>query len=271
MKLQFLLMFLIVNNSIFSQNIYLPESSYIMYPMMVFSFKNNEIQFWEAGTVNRDGSEREPEKNLNGIYHLEYIDKMNFINIQWENNQNERYLILYNNELCYLYKTDGNVYFRGFKIRRGAPGELCFPANSSNVQITSSSYLVEGNTTYSADKLYERIGECWAEGVEGQGINETLYLRTLRANSLHISTGFVSFNRPYLFNYNSRPRKIELYVRNKFQFIIELKDTPNFQTINLPEQLDKDDILELKILEVYTGIRYEDTCINIILLDWVRY
>jgi hypothetical protein len=271
MKNWFSLFFLLFSVNIFSQEFFLPESSYINYPMMTFSFKGNKIEYWEAGTINKDGSIKEPEKNLQGTYFFEIVDKVNFINVQWENNQNEKYLILFNNELCFLYKMDGNMYFRGFKMRRGAPGESCFSVAYSNVEITASSYLLEGNVVYSTDKLNEKAGECWAEGVSGQGLNEILYMKMAGTNSIHISTGFVSFSKPYLFDQNSRPKKIELSVDNKYRIIVDLDDTPNFQTINLPEQLGRNEVLRLRILEVYNGTKYEDTCINTILFDWGKY
>jgi len=270
--LSYFLLFFTFGFTAFSQEIYLPETTYINYPFMTISFKNNEIRLWEAGTLDPvDYSPRTPERNLKGTYNLENIGGVNFINIQWENNQRERFLILYNNELCYLYKTDGNVYFRGFKIRGGAPGELTFPVSSRS---TASSHLIEGNIVYSIDKLNERIGECWVEGVPGHGINETLHINEwpgIDLNSIHISIGFVSFNRPHLYNQNSRPKKIELSVVNKFSITVDLNDTPNFQTINLPVGIGRNDILVLKILEVYEGTRYEDTCINMLLVDIGRY
>jgi len=268
----YFLLFLAIGSSAFSQERYLPENTYINYPFMTISFKNNEIKLWEAGTVDPvDYSPRTPTRNLNGIYYLEDIDGVDYINIHWENNQKEKFLILYNNDLCYLYKTDGYVYFRGFQIRGGAPGELTSPVSNRS---TASSHLIEGNVVYSIDKLNERIGECWVEGVAGHGIKETLYINEwfgIDLNSIHISTGFVSFHRPHLFRQNSRPKKIELSVVNKFSIILDLDDTPNFHTINLPVGVGRNDILVLKILEVYEGTRYEDTCINMILVDISKY
>jgi hypothetical protein len=252
------------NINIYGQD-FLTESFYLEYPMMSFSFKDNKITFWEAGTL------KDAEKNFIGTYYLENVNHINYINIQWDNNQSEKYLILYNNNLCYLYKNDGYMYFRGFRVTNAAPGEFCFTVNYDNVQIESSSFLIEHNIKYSTENLNDKIGICWAEGVSGNGINETLYIKMNGANSLHISTGFVSFNKPYLFKENSRPRKIELSVDNKYSIIINLDDTPNFQTIKLPEELKKDEILRMKILEVYPGTKYEDTCINMILLDEAIY
>jgi hypothetical protein len=250
---------------------YLPASSYINYPMAQIAFKDNKIFFWEAGTLNRDGTLKEAEKNLNGTYYLETTNNIKFLNIKWENGQTEKYLILYNNNLCYLYKDEGYMFFRGFKITNAAPGEFCFNVNYRNVQIESSSYLTERNVEYSTMNLNEKIGICWAEGVPGNGIGETLSIKMAGANTLHISIGFISLNKPYLFNENARPSKVELSVQDKYSIIANLDDTPNFQTIKLPEKLEKDETLKIKILDVYKGIKYEDTCINMILIDEAKY
>ena len=266
MKYTFLLVGLLFSMNIFCQNM-LPNSFYIEYPSMTFEFKENNIIFWESGTLNRDGSLKEPEKNLVGTYYLETINGIDFVNVRWDNSQSEKYLILYNNNLCYLYKNDGYMYFRGFRITNVAPGEFCFTNDYDNVQIESSTYLIEGTINYNTKNLNDRIGICWAEGVNGNGINEKLFLRMENANTLHISTGFVSYNKAYLFMENSRPKKIKLSVENKYSIIVDLKDTPNFHTIKLPEKLNRNEILVMEILEVYPGTKYEDTCINMILMD----
>jgi hypothetical protein len=270
MKYTFFLICLFLNIDIFCQNI-LPNSRYIDYPSATFEFKGNNIIFWESGTLNRDGSLKEPEKNIIGTYYLENINGIDFVNIRWNNNQNEKYLILYNNNLCFLYKNDGPIYFRGFRITNAAPGEFCFSINYSNVQIESSSYLTEGNISYTTKNLNSNIGICWAEGVNGNGINEKLFIKMENANTLHISAGFVSFNKTYLFRENSRPKKIKLSVENKYSIIVDIEDTPNFHTIKLPEKLNKNETLVMEILEIHLGTKYEDTCINMVLVDEAIY
>lgn len=66
-----------------------------------------------------------------------------------------------------------------------------------------------------------------------------------------------------------RPKKLELFVKDKFCFEVELEDTPNYQTIDLPQRLLSEDTLVIKILDVYPGTKYEDTCINSIFYDIV--
>jgi hypothetical protein len=82
------------------------------------------------------------------------------------------------------------------------------------------------------------------------------------ASSLHISIGFVSYDKPYLYSMNSRPQELRLSIDGKFSFIHHLLDTPNYQKIVLPQQLDYNDTLILEIISVYEGTKYQDTCIN---------
>jgi len=234
--------------------------SYIDYPAIIYSFgENYEILRWTNGTYEAE--------TIYGKYNLEYRDSIPFIQILWEDNTSDEFLILVSNHMCYLYRDDSIPYFRGFKFRGGAPGESAFPGNSTT--IVSSSYLIENQTHYNTDNLGERIGQCWA--VKGYGINEMLSLKMARTNSISISIGFVSFDKTYLWKENSRPKTIELAVEGKFVFISELQDIPGYQAINLPNRLDEDDILVIKILDVYKGTKYEDVCINSIILDWASY
>ena len=234
--------------------------SYIDYPARIISFgKNYSIEKWTNGTYE--------SVTIFGTYNLEYRDNIPFIKILWEDNTSEEFLILVSNHMCYLYRSNDTPYFRGFKLRGGAPGESSFPGDG-NI-IVSSTYLIENQISYNADNLNEKIGQCWA--AKGYGINETLSLKMKWTNSISISTGFVSFEKPYLWKENSRPKMLELTVKNKFSFIFELQDIPSYQVINLPDRLEEDDTLVIKILDVYNGTKYEDVCINSIVLDWGTY
>ena len=248
------------------------NSLYISYPVWTYEFIENNIAYWTAATMNEDGSIKDQEINLTGIFNIENNNNINFLNIEWNNNQSEQYLILYNNNLCFLYKNNENMHFRGFRITNAMPGEFCASVNRNHIQIESSSYLIKNEIIYSTENLSEILGICWAEGVSGYGLNETLFLKSRYAvSSIHISIGYVSYDRTYLYNEYSRPKRIELTVENKYSILIDLNDTPNFQTITLPETLNGSEILKLKIIEVYPGTKYEDTCINMILLDLAIY
>jgi hypothetical protein len=138
--------------------------------------------------------------------------------------------------------------------------------------IIASSSLVENGISYTPDKININIGQAWAEGVEGDGIGEYLVFSYSDGiqRDLFISSGFVSYSKPYLFTYNSRPKKIKI-TTNKGKFkIIQLQDTPNFQFVDIRELfIDEDSMsikgineLKIELIEVYQGTKYTDTCIN---------
>jgi hypothetical protein len=120
-----------------------------------------------------------------------------------------------------------------------------------------------------------KLGQAWVEDEKGQGINEKLFINPpyltsqWNCTALHISIGFVSFEKPYLYAENSRPRILDVSVSNKFSFSVELVDTPDFQTIKLPQSIGTSDVLVIEILDVFPGTKYEDTCINCILYDTI--
>jgi hypothetical protein len=234
--------------------------SYIDYPSRIINFgENYSIEKWTNGTYKSE--------TIFGKYSLEYREDVLFIQILWEDNTFEEFLILVSNHMCYLYRNNSDPYFRGYKLRGGAPGESSFAGNGNT--IVSSAYLIENQIHYSTDNLDERIGQCWA--VKGYGINETLSLKMAQINSISISIGFISFDNPYLWKENSRPKTVELAVKDKFIFLFELQDIPSYQVINLPVELENDDTLVIKIIDVYEGTKYEDVCINSIVLNWGNY
>ena len=81
-------------------------------------------------------------------------------------------------------------------------------------------------------------------------------------NTIIIANGFTCFDKPYLYEQNSRAKKIRVtWGKNSKDF--ELQDTPNFQPLVLT---DKEEFFEgpvqIEILEVYKGSKYTDVVIS---------
>jgi hypothetical protein len=208
------------------------------------------------------------ETAYNGTYILNIQDNITFLDIYYDNGEYNKWLILANGTLCDIYGLSV-----GYRIS-GVTGSVnrteivsIFPGI-----VRSSSYLVEDGISYLPDNLGNNYKMPWAEGVEGLGINEKLYFENgfIDKGSMHISIGYVSYDKPYLYNQNSRPKTIKLSVENKFSIIVDLEDTPHYQEIIFPSSIYHDDILVLEILDVYPGTKYEDTCINTILFEQRR-
>ena len=205
-----------------------------------------------------------------GTYTLDIQDNITFLNVHFDNGNSERWLILANGTLCDIYKSGNRV--PGNHIH-GVTGSV----NRDEIiffhgPVSASSYLTENGISYSPNNLtiHYLTDAPWVEGVDGHGINEELFLEKIfsKNGSMHISIGYVSYDKPYLYNQNSRPKTVKLSVENKFSFEVELRDTPHYQEIKFPSDIDYDDILVLEILDVYAGTKYEDTCINSIYFEW---
>lgn len=149
---------------------------------------------------------------------------------------------------------------------------------------------------YASVNLSDNDGStCWAEGSEGNGINEYIYM-TIPENteSLSIKNGYQKNEEIYFAN--NRPKKVEFTLYASYEpsgfatethtgFFIseplsvtqaEMQDRMNFQEIktginwsDIREKLsfdntfDKDRfILKIKILEIYPGEKWNDACIS---------
>jgi hypothetical protein len=219
-----------------------------------------------------------------GTYSVDDSSGISFLIMQWENNASERYLMLEGDILC-LYKDDGEPVYFGYHYSSDdwhEEDDHNWDASHVSVteNITASSSLRDGNAAYTPDNLDLRLNSVWAEGKEGQGIHEKLFIPFPAQfyYEIYISGGYVSYSKSYLYKENSRPKKIRIYFGDEESLQenymdVELKDTPRFQYIPLYrivnwEDYNQDNIIEIEILEVYPGTKYEDTCINSILHKW---
>lgn len=135
----------------------------------------------------------------------------------------------------------------------------------------SSSFLQEGTKLYTVDNLWEmNLDLPWVEGVSGQGYGEylefTLKSDTYRkAKGVYLLNGYISWDKPYLYEQNSRVKTIALEdVDTGDLWNIELIDTAAPQLIDCPGI--EGHRIRLSIVDIYAGSKYEDTCIAGIIL-----
>jgi hypothetical protein len=181
----------------------------------------------------------------------------------------KRYLVIEGSYFLYFYN-EKNI--REFAIAGGKA-----PLNWSNVTtISATSELKENNTIYSVKNLYNiSILIPWVEGVSGDGIGEKIRIEMEQSRrrpdglesitSLFISNGFVDYNRPDLYEYNNRLKKIRVHnigYNEYFDFIID--DNPDIKWIRFKFN-NPSYIIEIEILEVHKGTRWDDTCVNFII------
>lgn len=134
--------------------------------------------------------------------------------------------------------------------------------------ISASSSLTSG-IAYSAENAMDGDpSTCWAEGVDGVGIGEKLFI----SNSSAFSISKITINNGYcksekLFNENARPKKLKLTFDNGKSVLISLYD-------GYEDRLQEAEFIEvttrtvtIEIMDVYSGSKYEDTCISEIKLS----
>jgi hypothetical protein len=233
----------------------------------------NRMEMWtlKSDEYYRSENMSAPAKvnPVSGNYVVSTDNGINFLTVSWDNETSEKFLVLTSTdgEYLYLYKSDSEPYFYGTNHLSMGGGPV-FSNNFGGNWIKASSSLTENGKTYSPANLSLRIGECWVEGVRGQGISEKLTLTIsfqISEPTIFISSGFVSFLKPYLYRENSRIKKIrvsDIYGNSR---IVELKDTPHFQPIDITgigKYQAGDFEIYLEILEVYPGTKYTDTCVN---------
>jgi hypothetical protein len=187
-----------------------------------------------------------------------------------------RFLILYGDNddrysnFFYLYNNNNELVFR--QLGRIA-ANIFYPPM---ISINATSELKEGNIAYTAQNLLEeKILLPWAENSKGPGIGEKIFLEYNTTTGsvsdsfiqywailgISISNGFVDYNRPYLYENNNRIKKIRIYFNSPDDFMdIELEDTPQIQHFHFFEKRNAN--IQLEILDIYKGDKWDDTCIN---------
>jgi hypothetical protein len=105
----------------------------------------------------------------------------------------------------------------------------------------------------------------WAEGEAGSGIGGTIDIELDRtSDSIYVLNGAVDLSRRYLYKANNRLKRIlvsSTVPRFSIEYVFE--DIVEFQEIRLPCMTSK---VSIKILEVFKGEKFDDTCVSKIFL-----
>ena len=155
--------------------------------------------------------------------------------------------------------------------------------------VVADSELKEGTTVYSAKNLIDgTYSTPWVEGASDFGKNQKIKLNLFGNPSKFSAFNYETVTHLYLLNgfrknektyyENNRIKTLRLWVNGKDCGTVELKDKP-FNTVNdfnfayeadllNNERLTKVKSIEIEILDVYKGTKYNDTCISeIVVLD----
>lgn len=261
------ILILLCSNVIYSETL----SEYLNYKSNFHYFMNvsGEEVFFTEDKKTVEFNVHVDKKNNNFLkkkYTYDIINENNFAYLVVSNkNEVKEYLMLVDEFYLFLYDLSNlNPFFIGEIQEDKIPTESLDVNPVNNVIATS--FLVESVTSYLPENISNfNLNSPWVEGVDGYGIGETITFNCSKSRGMIISLGYVSFEKPYLYTKNSRPKKIKVTLVNSDKScLIDLKDTPNPQFFEYPEQLQYEGEVKLEILDVYKGTSWDDTCINFI-------
>lgn len=130
--------------------------------------------------------------------------------------------------------------------------------------------LKEGKTVYEANNLKMIDGLPWVSA-KTHGLHDKITIRCLARDDINMAfyNGFQSKTKPYLYNQNSRVKKIRITYKEINKSIeFELKDTQEKQLFDLEELYFSEGeyaTIEIEILSVFPGDKYSDLCLQAII------
>lgn len=154
------------------------------------------------------------------------------------------------------------------------------------VNAKADSELKEGETVYSAKNLFDgNYSTPWVEGASDFGKNQKIKIKLYGTASKYSAGNYYAVTHLYLLNgfrktektyyENNRVKTLKLWVNGKDCGTVELKDKP-YKAINdfnfayeadlVTTRLGSVETIEIEILDVYKGTKYNDTCISEIVI-----
>ena len=140
---------------------------------------------------------------------------------------------------------------------------------NQNSEITTTSFLTEGATTYNIENTKTIEGLPFVPAT-GETYSNVITLKTDTPNNrgFVIQNGYISKERPDLYGKNCRVKTLKVIypnIESPFEQIVTLKDDTSLQFVPFMWNL-LDDCKEVQIVidSVYQGTKYDDVCINYI-------
>ena len=137
-------------------------------------------------------------------------------------------------------------------------------------ELEVSSFLTEGKTKFSKECLSPDYALPWVPAGGNNGKGQSITIKDCTAMDIYISIGYVSKDRPDLYEKNSRPKKVSVrFAETGREKVFCLKDTKEPQLLKIIESEEEffvrpRNTLILTFPEVYEGTKYKDLCVNFI-------
>ncbi len=192
-------------------------------------------------------------------YKLESKNELDWLIIKIEEKE-KKILSLQNDEWLILYLDSSSLpFFIGYSSFKG----LEFINYLTPQKVQASSELKEKSKIYYGYNITSlELDSPWVEAKNDYGIGEYLLIDA-NGRYIYLFNGYVSYGKPYLYDYNSRIKKLKISFiedESKVPIIVEIEDTPNPQKIDLNDRIQGK--LKIEILDIYPGTHYKDTCLN---------
>lgn len=171
-----------------------------------------------------------------------------------------------------LKKDDSeNIFGNADEALKGEITATCYMASEidfSNysavgcIESTASNYMVAGNRSYPIENIFDGDKDtCWQDGVDGNG--EGTEITATLAESSNIQYLVIHNGRSVSqskYEKNGRVRELEIGT-DQFTTVVEIPDVNGLIAIKL-EGWGEISSFRFKIISVYPGSKYSDTCIS---------
>ena len=134
----------------------------------------------------------------------------------------------------------------------------------------SSVLAPQAGNAYGPENLasgHGNAGAAWCEGASGHGIGKSIMIRIEGGPAfrrLLVGNGYSKSSQTYASN--GRVKTVEITADTGFTTIVNLADRSDLATVNLPALAR--DWIRVKIVEVYPGKRFADTCLYFLMPDF---
>ena len=246
-----------------------PQSSYIFplqFKEMTF-LDSNRIEYiseFDEGYVSDSFI-----NSYTGSYLIKVDDPFTYLVVNTDDGKRYSYVIHWIDDVIILTDEKTKEILIGIGLENDPPVDL-LPHLSRFYNVTATSYFSEiyGNVhyEYKAQNLVDYdLTTPWVEGKENSGIGEKIQFFTYdKTRAIAIANGYFDPTRPDLFYANNRLKKVIIRTFDKknsapkMEIEWSLKDTYNLQILVLREESK---YFELEITDVYSGTKYDDTCL----------
>jgi hypothetical protein len=156
---------------------------------------------------------------------------------------------------------------RSFHASYVIQGNRYFLEHTDYDAVASSTLKPNGERKYEVENIQGYGDQTWAEGVEGDGIGESITLtvrRPLPLDSIMIVPGYRSLENPTLWAKNNRVAQLEVTLNGEHTFAVAIPDEKFTKAYPIPvrEYSKPVQTVKLTIKSVHRGSAARDTCIS---------